>query len=131
MSDQNKASLYRERQVLTASPLERIVIVYDVALTGCAAGDNEKALRALSLLRGALDWEAAPEIAPRLQALYEFCEECIRRGDYDTPADILRELRGAWAQASRQMAPTSTLGAKRVSANDAPVVGVGALSLAG
>ena len=75
--------------------------MYDAVLTACAAQDVERCLRGLSLLRSALDWEAAPEIAPRLQALYEFCEECVRQQDFATPQGVLRELRGTWAEARK------------------------------
>jgi len=129
--DRAKATLYKERQILTASPLERVIIVYDVALAGCAGANKERTLRALSLLRGALDWEASPDVAPRLQALYEFCEECVRAEDYETPAKILRELRDAWAQAQQQLAAAETSRSAQALWPTPATVGMSALSVAG
>lgn len=115
---------------MTASPIERVIIVYDVAIAACGVPDRERALRAVSLLRQSLDWEAAPEIAPRLQALYEYCEECIRGNDYDTPLSLLRELRDAWAEARTLMAAAARQPAAAVAARPA-YVGVSALNVAG
>lgn len=129
--DLAKTAVYREQQVMTASPIERIIIVYDVALTACASQQLERALRAVSLLRSGLDWDAAPELAPRLQAIYEYCEECLRAADFATPESILRDLRDTWAQARRQLGATS----QRPSAMDGRPgtvqLGMGALNLAG
>lgn len=128
---QARASVYRERQVMTASPIERIVIVYDVVLTACGVQDMERALRGLSLLRGALDWEAAPEIAPRLQAIYEYCEECIRSGDYRVPRQLLRELRETWVEARAALATTAQPNAPSAALPGSVGVGTSALNIAG
>lgn len=132
IQDHSRAILYKEKQVLTASPLDRVILVYDAALTGCGAGNMQKALQALSLLRNSLDWEAAPQIAPGLQAIYEYCEERVREKDFETPANILRELRETWVQVRReqQTQTTNTHAGSYARPANAPV-GMGALSVAG
>jgi flagellin-specific chaperone FliS len=126
MMIERKATLYKERQIMTASPLDLVVLAYDAALMGCAAKETWRALEALSELRKGLNWEAAPEIAPRLQAIYEFCEECVRKGDFEVTTRILRELRETWVEVRRRV----NVQAARAPAR--PVVaGMSAFSLAG
>ena len=62
---EGKLASYREKQILTASPLELIIITYDVALRGCRQGDSARSLEALSVLRSGLSWEQSPDLAPR------------------------------------------------------------------
>lgn len=116
---------------MTASPIERVIMVYDVALTACSQEDIERALRAVSVLRQALDWEAAPELAPRLQAIYEFCEECIREKDYATAASLLRELREGWAQARASLRAEDRRSVAVGTGARLMPAGVGALNVAG
>jgi flagellin-specific chaperone FliS len=99
---QGRATAYKEQQIMTASPLDLVIITYDAALMGCTTADPQRSLQALSQLRSCLNWEAAPEVAPRLQALYEYCEECIRQRDYGVPERILRELRDTWVEVRRR-----------------------------
>lgn len=95
---------YRLHQVEEATPLQHVVMVYDVALRACAQRDLAKLTRALRVLDNALDFSQG-EIAMRLSRLYQYCADAARRGTYDEQAydeaaAILRELRGAWAQAA-------------------------------
>jgi flagellin-specific chaperone FliS len=89
---------YREQQVQGASPLQAILLVYDFALGACVRKDLGRALEALSVLRGGLDFAQGGEIALQLQNLYLFCEAQVRTKKYDAAEHILRELRSAWAQ---------------------------------
>lgn len=123
---QMSAGAYKQKQVETASPAELVVLVYDVALFGCVRCDVQKALQALSVLRSALDLDSAPEIGNRLYAIYQYCEECIRARDFDTPAKLLRELRGAWVEVGRR-----TRQEEMAAINRPHATGLGALSIAG
>ncbi len=106
---------YREQQVQGASPLQSILLVYDVALGACARQDLARALEALSVLRGALDFARGGEMATRLQSLYLYCEEQVRRRNFAECENILRELRSAWAQCAATPA-SSPAGPVEVSA---------------
>lgn len=100
----NPAWKYRQHQVEEATPLQRIGLVYDVALRACAQRDLMKLTRALRVLDDALDFSQG-EVANRLSRLYQYCADTARRGTYDEgaydeAAAVLRELRDAWAQAA-------------------------------
>lgn len=86
---------YRQQQVLTSSPLGRLLIVYDVALQSCAQQDLERFGRALGVLRDSLDLSQG-EVAYSLLSLYTYCGDVAREGGWDEAARILRELRDAW-----------------------------------
>lgn len=92
--------LYRRQQVLTGSPLQRLLIVYDVALQACAHHDLERYSRALGVLRDSLDLSQG-QVAASLLSLYLYCDELAREGRWDEAAHILRELRDAWETAER------------------------------
>ena len=99
---------YREQQVLNASPAERLVIIYDVALLACTRRDLEKFSRAMGVLLEGLDFNY-PEVANGLLAIYQWCGELARKKRYDEAAGILRELRDTWQsviQRSNAVQPT-------------------------
>lgn len=98
---------YREQQIQGASPLQAILMVYDFALGACLRNDLTRALEALSVLRGGLDFAQGGEIALQLQSLYLFCEAQVRERQFDAAEHILRELRSAWAQCVGSPAATA------------------------
>ncbi len=87
---------YRTQDVLGATPLHLVVMAYDVAIVACGKEDYERATRAISLLRDALNFDYA-EVAGGLFRLYQWCLDCIRQGDYKSALQTLKELRDAWA----------------------------------
>jgi flagellin-specific chaperone FliS len=98
---------YREQQIQGASPLQAILMVYDFALGACVRKDLARALDALSVLRGGLDFAQGGEIALQLQGLYLFCETQVREKQFDVAEHVLRELRSAWAQCVGSPAATA------------------------
>lgn len=94
--------LYRQQQVLSSSPLERLLIVYDVALQACAQQHLERFSQAISVLRDSLDLSQG-QVATSLLSLYLYCSDLARQGHWGEAAHILRELRGAWEAAAERM----------------------------
>lgn len=93
---------YRQQDVLSASPLRLVIMTYDLAIQSCQQQDFAKAITTISALRDALDMDY-PEVANGLFSLYQWCMECIRKGDYDSATRTLTELRGAWADTEKQI----------------------------
>jgi flagellar protein FliS len=108
---------YREASIMTASPEQLVVMLYDGAgrflkqaegsmVEGSWLQAGEKLSRAEAIideLLATLDMDAG-EIAERLQAIYIFCktrliEARIERDPVrvEQVAGLLSELRGAWA----------------------------------
>ncbi|HSB73565.1 MAG TPA: flagellar export chaperone FliS [Candidatus Methylomirabilis sp.] len=89
---------YRAQQVLSASPMQLVLMLYELAITGCEARDAERAGKPITELIGALNFDYG-EIATDLFRLYEYCHWEIRRGRFREAAEILRGLKRAWEEA--------------------------------
>jgi flagellin-specific chaperone FliS len=93
---------YRTQDVMGASPIRLVVMAYDVAITACEQRDFVRATRAISLLRDALNFDY-PDAATGLFRLYQWCLDCIRKEDFGSALQTLRELRDAWSTIERRM----------------------------
>ncbi len=112
---------YRQGAVLSASPTELVVMLYDGArrfLRQSAAamreGEVERAHNTLrraelivAYLEGTLDHEQG-EISANLQAIYRFCLRHLNEGrrtqdasKLEQVSDLLGELREAWVEVAR------------------------------
>jgi flagellin-specific chaperone FliS len=98
---------YRQNDVLGASPLRLVVMAYDLAIQSCERKDFEKATRAISVLRDALNFEYQ-DVALGLFRVYQWCLDCIRQGDYGSAISALSELRDAWVQTEKKITPVKT-----------------------
>jgi flagellin-specific chaperone FliS len=88
---------------MNASPLRLVIMTYDLAIRACEQQDFAKAVRTISALRDALDLDY-PEVAAGLFRLYQWCLDCIRKGDYASAISTLSELRSAWVATEQQLA---------------------------
>lgn len=93
---------YRQQDVMSASPLRLVVMAYDLAIRACERKDFEKAVKSISVLRDALDFDY-PEVSVGLFHLYQWCLESIRKGDYESAIRTLSELRSAWKQTEQKL----------------------------
>lgn len=91
---------YRDQQILSASPTQLLLMVYDQAIVACETRDAHRAGRALTELIGSLNFDAG-EIATSLFRLYEYCLWEIHRGGFAPALDVLRGLKRAWDEAMR------------------------------
>ncbi len=110
---------YKESSVLTATPQQLVVMLYDgahrflfQAAHAMRSGDvqqmNNRMQRAEAIineLRGTLNFEEGGEIAGRLEAIYSFCqrhllEARLKRDPQriEQVMKLLAELREAWDQ---------------------------------
>ena len=118
MNPYARPNAYRENSIMTASPEQLVVMLYDGAgrflrqaegsmLDGSWLQASEKLTRAEAIideLLATLDMDAG-EVADRLQSIYVFCkmrliEARIERDAVrvDQVARLLGELREAWSQ---------------------------------
>lgn len=87
---------YKQQDVMSASPLRLVIMTYDLAIRACEQKDFAKAVKTISALRDTLDMDY-PDVALGLFRLYQWCLDCIRKGDYASAITTLSELRSAWA----------------------------------
>jgi flagellar protein FliS len=119
LQTQARAEAYKQSSVLTASPAQLVVMLYDgarrflhqaaAALRDGRQGTADERLRRaediISELLATLDHERGGEISSRLQGLYTFMLAELNRARLERSADRvdwtreqLTELREAWAQ---------------------------------
>ncbi|HEX2998061.1 MAG TPA: flagellar export chaperone FliS [Anaerolineales bacterium] len=108
---------YQQQDVMNASPLHLVIMTYDLAIRACEQQDFAKAIKTISALRDTLDLDY-PDVAVGLFRLYQWCLDCIRKGDYASAITTLTELRGAWA------ATEQTIVARQSSINMPPAYSV-------
>lgn len=94
----NRANAYVANEILDASPQKLIMKIYDFAITQCKNKNLEKTNKALTELINALrfDGEEVSEISTGLRKLYEFCQDQMRKKNYDIVLQILTDLRETW-----------------------------------
>ena len=94
----NHMRRYQQQAILSASPEQLILKLYEIGLTACHREDRVKLRAVLVELIGALDMEAGGEVAERLHALYTyFLRESID-GDLNVVRELLGTLRDAWRE---------------------------------
>jgi flagellar protein FliS len=115
----NPSAAYRQQSVLTATPGQLVVMLYDGALRfllqasalmadGDRVGSAARLRRAEAIvdeLHTSLDKERGGEIASRLEGIYVFCKRLMLEArieqepaKIDKVSELLGELREAWAE---------------------------------
>lgn len=96
--NQNRAHTYVSNEILNATPQKLIMKIYDFAIMQCKNENLEKTNKALAELINALrfDGEEVSEISTGLRKLYEFCQDQMRKKNYDIVLQILTDLRDTW-----------------------------------
>jgi flagellar secretion chaperone FliS len=90
---------YQQQAVMTCSPEQLILKLYDAGITSCAKGDPHKLRAILVELIGSLNFDEGGEIASRLHSIYEYCIVQSNESDLSPIADILSGLRDTWREA--------------------------------
>ncbi len=89
---------YRMNQIAGASPLDLLIMAYDAALASCGQQDLVRLTKAIGVLRDALDYSYDADVALGFFRLYQYINDLARKGEFEEAANLLRELRDAWAQ---------------------------------
>ncbi|HHX65621.1 MAG TPA: flagellar protein FliS [Chloroflexi bacterium] len=98
------AEVYENNRASTASPVTRLLTVYDYALSACKGQRLWELSKALRVLHEGLDFDFPMSF--NLAAIYEWCADLARQGQWDEAAQILGELRDSWAAAARGIQST-------------------------
>ena len=108
MQTKYQVSEYRQQDILGASPLRLVIMAYDLAIRACDQKDFTTSVKAISVLRDALNFDY-PEVSVGLFQLYQWCLDCIRQGDYTSARNTLNELREAWAITEKKITSSADL----------------------
>ncbi|MEW5841743.1 MAG: flagellar export chaperone FliS [Bacteroidota bacterium] len=101
---QEKINQYLINQVSASTPEQLILKVYDFAISSCLKHDMLKTNDALQVLINSLNFEdaRAKEISVGLLNLYIFCQNQMRKKNFQAVQKILSELRETWQAALRK-----------------------------
>ena len=83
---------------MEATPQQLLIKVYDFAILNCQRQNLVKTNKAIQELINSLRFDDEPtrEIAIGLYKLYQFCQEQMRKQNYEIVYKILVELRESW-----------------------------------
>jgi len=96
-----KSNPYLVQKVLTASPEQLIVYIYDAAIIACGRENKMKASQAVQVLISSLDFdrEKNKDIAVKFFQLYHYILNRINSKNFGEARELLGELRKAWSEA--------------------------------
>jgi flagellin-specific chaperone FliS len=98
---------YMEQEIMTLNPVQLLIKAYDAGIIACNRKDEEKASTVFAELINSLNFDEA-EIANSLFRLYEYCIREVKKGSFDIPLKILRELKETWTKVQDSI-PKQTL----------------------
>jgi len=92
---------YLVKEIMEATPQQLIIKLYDFAIVNCQRQNLVKTNAALQELINALRFEGeeVAEVATGLLKLYQFCQEQMRKKNYEIVYRILTDLRDTWLKA--------------------------------
>ena len=91
--------LYTEQGILTESPNQLVLTVFEFILSDCRKGNSDKVRKWFKELLNSLDHNY--EQANRLQTLYESCLALLEQGQLDEVRSVITDVRNAWVKAFR------------------------------
>lgn len=88
---------YMEQAILTESPAQRVLFLFDCIILAARRKQPERASRGIQELSNCLDLRH--ENAWHFQAFYEACLQLVEQGELEQVRILFQELRSAWAHA--------------------------------
>lgn len=101
----NKLNTYLANDILNSTPEKLLIKVYDFAIVNCQRKDILKTNDAIQQLINALryDNEEVSAISAGLLRLYQFCQDQMRKHNYELVKEILSQLRETWLNVFNQV----------------------------
>lgn len=100
-SNTSKLNPYLVKEVMEATPQQILIKIYDFAILNCQRKNLAKTNKALQELMNSLKWEGedVKNVSTGLFKLYQYCQDEMRKKNYDIVLRILTELRESWLMA--------------------------------
>ena len=97
----NRTNQYLVKEIMEATPQQLVLKVYDFAILNCQKQNLVKTNDALQVLINALrfDSEEVKKVSTGLLRLYQYCQEEMRKKNFEIVHKILTELRESWITA--------------------------------
>ena len=99
--NRNRLNQYLVNEITQATPKQLLIKIYDFAIVNCKKQNLAKTNEALQVLISSLSFSnnKVSEISMGLLRLYQYCQEEMRKKNYDIVYEILTELKGSWIAA--------------------------------
>ena len=97
----NRLNQYLVNEITQATPKQLLIKIYDFAIVNCKKQNLAKTNEAIQVLISSLSFEnkEVSKISTGLLKLYQYCQEEMRKKNYDIVYNILSELRESWIAA--------------------------------
>jgi len=101
----NKLNTYLANEIINSSPEKLLIKVFDFAIVNCQKKDVIKTNEAIQQLINALrfDNDEMGAISSGLLRLYQFCQDQMRKHNYNLVKEILTQLRETWINIFQQV----------------------------
>jgi flagellar secretion chaperone FliS len=99
-----RVNQYISNDILDASPEQIIMKIYDFAIRNCQQHNMIKTNDALQVLINALNFDhpEAKEISIGFYRIYRYCQDQMRKQNYEIVFKVLSELKQTWETALAQ-----------------------------
>ena len=103
-ANNRRINQYVTNEILNATPEQLIMKVFDFAILNCQKHNMLKTNDALQVLINALNFEhpEAKEISIGFFKIYRYCQEQMRKQNYDIVYKTLSSLKETWETALRK-----------------------------
>ncbi len=96
----NRPNPYVNQKIMSASPEQLIVYIYDAAITACRRQDRIKASEAINLLISSLNFDNK-EIAGTFYRTYSALLNLVGKGRFGEVETSISEIRKTWISAMK------------------------------
>jgi len=97
-SQSKQSNPYLVQKVMTASPEQLVIYVFDAAILACSRNDKAKAIQAMQVLIDALKFDYH-EIATSFYNSYRGIITLLTRSDFETAKKLIVDVKGTWERA--------------------------------
>ncbi|MFZ0455159.1 MAG: flagellar protein FliS [Ignavibacteriaceae bacterium] len=96
--NRNRLNQYLVNEITQATPKQLLIKIYDFAIVNCKKQNLAKTNEALQVLISSLSFKnkEVSQISTGLLRLYQYCQEEMRKRNYEIVYEILTELKESW-----------------------------------
>lgn len=95
-----KINPYLSQKIMTASPEQLVLYIYDASISACGRKDRVRAAEAIQELINSLNF-SEKKVAGTFFQMYQHILSLIHKKEFDDAQSLLREIRNTWAEAMK------------------------------
>ncbi len=95
-----KANPYLAQKIMTASPEQLILYIYDASISACGRKNQARAAEAIQELINSLNFKEK-KVATTFYNMYQYILNLVHDKNFEEAQVLLREIRSTWAKAMK------------------------------